>query len=186
MLGRTPAEAFSSFIEPIQSALNTVSVGRLLLARSKHGVPPGEPLIIALNGGNPVPLRSPVAGLLHIEAALRVMIEPMEFSRFRFQCIQTGYWTGLLDKEHNEILAFHWTPDAVRNERSYPHLHIGRVVLRDDAAPLGRFHKLHILTGQLSLQHLVRLTIEEFNVSPRPGMNRATVLEGLNRTIGDR
>ncbi|MCA9859282.1 MAG: hypothetical protein KC438_06140 [Thermomicrobiales bacterium] len=185
MLGRTPIEAYSSFVEPIQEALNTITVGRLLLARESGGIRVDSPLNLSLNGGMPAPLRSAAPGSMFVEVNLRVRIAALDFERFRYQCFQIGYWYRFFDTDLDEIVAFHWTPDVSSPERHYPHLHVGHIVVRQSSAFQGRFHKLHIPTGRISAMHLVRLAIEEFGVNVRPGMDRAAVLADLNRTIGD-
>lgn len=46
-----------------------------------------------------------------------------------------------------------------------------------------RFHKLHIPTGSISVEEIVRFAIEELAVEVRPGFDRATVPNELSRSI---
>jgi hypothetical protein len=185
MPGRTPTEAYHNFTEPNQSALNTISVGRLLLAR-KHGTINVETqLAVALNGGARSPLKWSGSGQIFIEVAILVSIDPLIFGEHRFQCRQIGYWHRISDGEGREILAYHWTPNVSGSERSFPHLHVGSAVPLFPSELASRFHKFHIPTGVMTVPQLVRFAIQELGVFVRPGLNQESVLAQLNRTIGD-
>lgn len=107
MLGRTPAEAYQNFIEPIQSALNTISVGRLLLARKEGGLKSEVPLNVSMNGGALTPLRHSTGGQFFLKVDFRLLIESINFGKHRFQCEQIGYWYAIFDSDEKEIIAYH-------------------------------------------------------------------------------
>lgn len=69
-----------------------------------------------------------------------------------------AYAYKLSTVRNEELLAFHWHPEATPPV-SFPHLHV-----RSDVAPLS--HKTHVPTGHVSLADVVRLLIVEFGVPP--------------------
>lgn len=80
-----------------------------------------------------------------------------------------SYWYILSTLEEREILAFHWTPEADPAATiTSPHLHIGSVNI-SDTAPLDSktFNKLHIPTGYVSIQSVVRFLITDIGVQVR-------------------
>ena len=56
MPGRTPTEAYFQFIEPMQRALNFVTVGRLLFGRPYGGPAAGSLIDTSFNNAEPAPL----------------------------------------------------------------------------------------------------------------------------------
>ena len=80
-----------------------------------------------------------------------------------------SYEQRILDRDDREILAFHWHPIGLSNVID-PHLHLSsRLNLiemgRDqEPLPLG---DMHILTGFVTLEDVVRLLISEFGIRPR-------------------
>jgi hypothetical protein len=185
MLGRTPFDAYRSFIEPVQSTFNTIAVGRLQLSAAAAHLPPGVPLDSYMNNGVPMPMRSSVIGACSLQVAIRAQVEPLTLGPYRFQCVLQGYLFALLADNDREILAFHWAPEAPGIQRSYPHMHIGAALSSAGNVAEDRFHKLHVPTSILSSQHIARFAIQELGVSVRPGMNRDAVLADLSREIGD-
>ncbi|MGI8964362.1 MAG: hypothetical protein ACR2GI_07655 [Thermomicrobiales bacterium] len=67
-------------------------------------------------------------------------------------------------------MTFHWTPEVnLVGQRKYPHLHVESALLDNDGPFLpDTFSKLHIPTGQLPLESIVRFAIEELGVEPIP------------------
>ena len=186
MPDRTPAEAYRSLAEPIQTALNTITVGRLSLLGIRSRIPVGTPFNVSLNGGTPSPLvLSGGVNQLFIEVAFWARIEPHLLESRRYDCFQTAYWYALSNEIGRELIAYHWTPDVRHLDRRFPHLHVGRLVTSQSKFIPTEFHKLHVPTNLVSVQHLVRFAIQELGVSVRPGLNRNEVLANLNREIGD-
>lgn len=185
MLGRTPFDAYRSFIGPVQSTFNTIAAGRLQLSAAAAHLPPGVPLDSYMNNGVPMPLRSSVIGACSLQVALRAQVEPLTLGPYRFQCMLRGYSFVICSVDGREVFTFHWAPDAPGIQRNYPHMHVGAVGSISSRVADDRFHKLHIPTGILSSQHLVRFAIQELGVPVRPGQSRDAVLAQLDREIGD-
>lgn len=74
----------------------------------------------------------------------------------------------LLDHQRQELLAFHWIPEAIgSNLITFPHLHIGPVLLGGQGVfRPGDLHKAHSPTGRLSLEAVIRLGISALEVRP--------------------
>lgn len=185
MLGRTSIDAYRSFVEPIQDAFNTIAKGRIHLPSGSASVASGARLDLLMNNGIPLPLRSSVLGSISLQIAMRASIELVEFGPYHFQCITCGYWYSFVAENGQEVVAFHWTPNAQRNERSFPHMHIGRAISARSALSEDRVHKLHIPTGVLSSHHIVRFAIQELGVQIQSSKSQAAVIADLNRQIGD-
>jgi len=80
-----------------------------------------------------------------------------------------SYEQRILDRDDREILAFHWHPTG-RSNVIDPHLHLsGRL----NPIDIGRNQELlpladmHIPTGFVTLEDVVRLLITEFGITPR-------------------
>lgn len=92
----------------------------------------------------------------------------------RYEAVTASYVYRILDLHEREILAFHWHPDGVSQVR-HPHLHLTsrtKPVEIDDPANPDRepeqiaFAAMHIATGLVPVEHVIRLLIEEFKVVP--------------------
>ncbi len=82
----------------------------------------------------------------------------------------TYYAYEILDVEEAEILTYHWHPAGVSSV-TRPHLHLSAKIGAVPAATLGqapaqvRLSDMHILTGRVLLEDVVRLLITEFKVN---------------------
>lgn len=180
MPGRTPTEAYFQFIDPIQRALNFITVGRFTVGRDVRGLRIDVIENAALNNGDFAPIRSSSLGPLLLTTGLRLRIDRIDIGNDPFDCQMIGYWFSIFTEESKEIIAFHWTPHVAGLERSFPHLHIGSIVSGGGSVLPERFHKLHIPTEIVSAEAFVRFAIEEFEVVVRPGLDRAAVLRSLS------
>jgi hypothetical protein len=183
MLDRTPAEAYRHDVDPVQRALNNITVGRLFLAHRQSGLVANAPLNVSMNGGAPSPLQRPGSSPLFVKLDFRVVIEPLIIEQNRFQCRQIAYWYAILDGSGEEIVAYHWTPDVNSPERPFPHLHVGIGMLGERSLFVRDVHKLHIPTSLIAVQQIVRFAIQELGVSVRPGLDRNRVLDQLDESM---
>ncbi len=89
--------------------------------------------------------------------------------RYRISTVQYEY--SVLDELDRELLVFHWqrNPPLTSGLKSLPHLHVNANVVhrsaRGDETVIG-MDKRHIPTGRVSLESVVRMLIEEFDVKP--------------------
>lgn len=63
----------------------------------------------------------------------------------------------LQDDDGNELIGWHWHPES---KITYPHLHV-------PADPI--HHKMHVPTGRVSIEAIIRLLINDFGVTPLRG-----------------
>ncbi len=75
----------------------------------------------------------------------------------------------MLDREDREILAFHWHPIGL-SDVTDPHIHLSSklnpIDMGRDQDPLP-LAGMHIPTGFVTLEDVVRLLITEFGITPR-------------------
>jgi hypothetical protein len=80
-----------------------------------------------------------------------------------------SYLYRILDREQREILAFHWHPAGLSNVVD-PHLHLSSrlntIEMGRDQEPLP-LADMHIPTGFVTLEDVVRLHVAVFGVAPR-------------------
>lgn len=179
MPGRTPSEAYFEFIDPIQRALNFITVGRLALSRSPGTLQIGTPENVVLNAGDPAPLRTLVGRQFRLDVSCRISIARIDSGKDPFECQMIAYRYAVLDQDIREVIAFHWAPNATDSSRAYPHLHVGAVVSGNGSVIPDRFHKLHLPTGPIFLEDVVRFAIEELGVEVRSALDRNSVLAEL-------
>ena len=179
---RTPSDAFSNYIDPLQRALNLITVGRLVHVRNRRGIAVGSVETALFNNGNLAPINAGRLGTLSISAGFQFRIVHASDVDDQFRCKTVEYWYSFQDESEQELLTFHWTPEAQLPLRSYPHVHIGNTVAKGSSFLPERFHKLHIPTTPLSAAAIVRFAIEELDVQARPGMARDAVLEVLQES----
>jgi hypothetical protein len=184
MPGRSPAGAYSDFIDPIQEALNLIAVGRLSVSHRQGGIEVGVQENVAFNGNDPALLRSATAGPIFLTVSMRVEVARIDIPNAPFDCRLTGYWYEIRMPGDRELIAYHWTPEIGGNQRPFPHLHIGSVVASGGQVMPNQFNKLHIPTGLLPAAAIVRFAIEELGVSVRPGKTRNAALQRLSTLIG--
>lgn len=79
------------------------------------------------------------------------------------------YEYRLLDHDQTELLVYHWQPGPAFQGSDHPHLHVSAALhaqvdaLNEQMIDLD---KLHISTGRVSLETVVRMLITEFEVAP--------------------
>lgn len=121
---------------------------------------------ISLNNGKPVRLDgTPI--LLFVAQRVRIVATD-DPDRGPFKVTTTEYAYRLLAIDEPEIVAFHWTPETTNpREVAYPHLHVGPAITRADSAIAAkRAHKLHIPTGRVSIEAVIRFAIDELGAEP--------------------
>jgi hypothetical protein len=121
---------------------------------------------IALNNMAPTALRGAIP--ISISIALEFRILKRRETLDPFTVARTKYFYVLATPTGQEVLAFHWAPDAIgQGEVTFPHVHVGRAVVTDATQVLPRtFHKVHIPTGFVTIGSVIRLAIVEFGVRP--------------------
>lgn len=174
MAGRTPDDAYRTYVDPIADALRCVTQKRVLRPEQSK-LTSNVAYGLSLNDMEPVPLKGEWAVTLTVGQRVRIDAVDRDAPRGPFVVRLIQYLYSFAATEGTEILGFHWTPDAIgQNVITVPHLHIGRALTAGQAAirPFD-FHKAHIPTGHVSVAAIVRLAIAEFGVTPlRPDWER--------------
>lgn len=181
MPGRTPAEALLNSIEPLQTALNYITVGRLTFGNASREFEPGTIQSVALNGGKPTPVRSTLVPSLSFSSIIWLRLHLDRGHREPYSCEIASYWHTFEIEQIGEFLAYHWTPLATGEARTSPHMHVGSLVTGSSSILPARFHKLHLATGIVTIEDVVRFAIEELNAELRPSLDRSVVLKSLAR-----
>lgn len=202
MAGRTPSEAYSTFIDSMNQALFCVTAGgRLFTSGDRRNLQVGEEYGVLLAGGGaaaddredgePIRLNSAARLWLGVAHTFVVKNDGPERTPYRISSIAYSYFFyDEVDHRRQEVIAFQWNKNAHPPERSYPHLHVNSVIT--NGSPFGprspfrpdKFHDLHIPTGRLSLEAVIMFAIEELKVETADNRTIATVLSLLRE--GDR
>ncbi len=101
------------------------------------------------------------------------------------------YEYRLLDRDHQELLVYHWQPGLRFLGPDHPHMHVSAALHAQVDARHRReigLDKLHMATGVVSLAAFVRMLITEFGVSPlrhdwRETLDRVEAEAALDREV---
>jgi hypothetical protein len=156
LAGRTQVEALAAFIDPLQRALSCVTLANLVYRR------PWRDAVQAL-GVSEEPIRLPVSSggsalSLYVEQQYQVVEAPDEQGPWK---IATRAYRYRIDSAAGaELILWHWHPrdrEGRPHRRPRPHLH----------AQVGELRGRHLLTGRVSLEAVIRVLLDEFDVRPR-------------------
>lgn len=170
MAGKTANAAFRNYIDPVQEALQCITLRRL--SRPAGGkLALNVPYSIALNDMDPIPLKGQHSLHLTVGQQVRLIRTEPDDERGPIRVTTISYFYAFsapVDGVVKEALTFQWTPEAVgANTVTFPHLHIGPALLVGQTAIRpDDLHRAHIPTGRVSLEAVVRLAITEFGVTP--------------------
>jgi hypothetical protein len=146
MPGRTPHDAFESFIESIRQAAGcmaachvTPSPGGSHTPNVEHGW--------ALNRGNGVTARG-----WHFEAAMKYLIIPFE-EGYRVTTVAYRY---RLARVGHDIWRLHWHPGGA-SDVAYPHVH---AALSGTEQPANNLLSAHLPTPRMTFEQSVRWSAE--------------------------
>lgn len=154
------------YVDPLNDAVQCVTRERLIVDSRTAVV--ASPFTVALRAMDPVPLRGAIPLLMRVGQVAGFVEDPLRRRKTAYEVRCLRYIYDFSTDSGQEIIAFHWTPDAVdANAVTFPHLHIGRAISagRSEIRPRD-IHKAHIPTGYVSLPGIVRLAITEFGVTP--------------------
>jgi hypothetical protein len=166
--GRNAREAFGNHVDLLRAALGCVTHPRLTVSpRSTPAV--DTTYSIALNDLDPVALSGGVPLMLTAGQFVRVEALAPDDPRGLYEIRLTQYLYALSTADDREILAFHWTPEAREHGVvTTPHLHIGPAISAGQTTVrTGDLHKVHLPTGRVSIEAVIRLAITEFGVIPK-------------------
>lgn len=168
MAGRNPKQAGKRFIGPIKTAVACI-LRQPLSVYVPDGYEVDKSIALSTPDFDPLPVKTDHGTLWVAIAISGQFIKDERQDRGPFRVTTTQYSFHLSDDEEqaNEIIAYHWTPNAGKGQRTFPHLHIGRSTLnakyRSDPYNL---HHMHLHTDRVSVEQFIMTLIEEFGVKP--------------------
>jgi len=166
--GRTPIQAGRNFISPIKTAVACV-LRQPLSAYVPDGYEVGRSIGLSTFDLDPLPVSSKNGTLWIAIAISGQFIKDERQDRGPIRVTTTQHTLSISEDEEQarEILAYHWTPNAGNDQRTFPHLHIGRSILdakyRSDPY---NYQDMHIHTDRVSVEQFILTLIEEFGVKP--------------------
>lgn len=168
MVGSTSTEALDSYARLVQAALHCVTAAKT----NRPAVRAGATGTLLLGHDEPVSASRPAdrrRAYIGLTQRFRV-VEVADAREHRFRVLIEDYEYKIFDSRRRELFVFHWHPESV-SEATWPHVHVGSVAV--DAAAEGmevgfyeRFSRLHIPTGMLAVEQVVRFLITELHVTP--------------------
>lgn len=169
MAGRTPTQAGRNFITPIKTAVACI-FRQPLSVSAPEGYKEDAGIGIWMPDLEPIPLRTGSYGTLWVSVAISGLIirdDRPGRGPFRVTTTQYSYQICADKDESDEIVIYHWTPNAEEGQRTFPHLHIGRSTLNSKygSSPCN-LHNLHLHTDRVSVEQFIMTLIEEFGVIP--------------------
>lgn len=175
----TIAKAYERYVTSMQAAVGCITHSRFVGATPRQ-VRLNATETLSLNRGDPVPLAS-AKGRLTFSAGQRFrIVQDLDAANGPYLVIIVQYWYQFALSNDREVLTYHWTPETEGpGERRYPHLHVGSSMLDPDGPYLpDTFSKLHIPTGQVPIEAIVRFAIEGLGVPPIPRDWKERLLKG--------
>ena len=122
--------------------------------------PSPSPHILTLNRRRPVALAGSSQLMLRVQQTYRLVESGPPGDSWQVDVVSYNY--VVFDFEQREIVVYHWHPRGNSHVLT-PHLHFGQ------GAQVGRpeVRDAHLPTGDVSLNAILRVLIEEMGVQPR-------------------
>ena len=158
MRGRTPAEAVSNYIDPIQLAVSCVTDSIVSVDGGYY--PSALPHLLTMN--REIPVRLGGESRLWFLLYKYYRIVESDSPGASWMVAETGYHYAFIDADGRDVFEYHWHPVG-QSPIITPHLHIGY------GAMVGRaeISNAHFLTGYVSISGVLRMLIRDFDVTPR-------------------
>ena len=113
--------------------------------------------VVHLATVGPVLLAGP--GRLKLLVRMRYRIVEAEGERGPWKVSTAGYIYELYSEEGNRVLGYHWHPQGPG--KKHTHLHLG-----PDVSTRHLNKRIHLPTGRIALEELLRVVIEDMGVEP--------------------
>lgn len=151
MPGRTPAEAFRAFVEPLETALGCVAHAKITVSPKGRGAVTKEHAW-AINAGDGAELGSG----LRLKATMRYVILRTSAAAQPFKVTTRKYMYAIEGPDRAEILSAHWHPES-SSPVEFPHWHIGGAALTPDGVLTPR---AHLRSARISFEDMVRQAVD--------------------------
>lgn len=166
MTARLPEDAVDILLAATRASARLITQ-RPIIASGRRSVGASIRLMFAPEG-DPVVLRSRATGRAFLFLMSHDYLIAKSDAHPQSTTLLTSYLYQILDRDENEILAYHYHPLS-RSPVAEPHLHLSNQVRPIDlgrgSAPLP-LADLHLTTGPVTLADIVRMLIVEFEVEP--------------------
>jgi hypothetical protein len=159
LAGRTPCEAVANFLAPLKAIIGCITAEGFVtrysqrgLARETAAFQDGIAILDRRNGQT-----------LKLELVHRYAVVEAERERGPWSVSTTEYIYEVADERDDPIATFHWHPVVAQegDEIRWPHVHAY------GAREALTLHKLHLPTGRVSIEAVVRFLIEDLDIIPR-------------------
>ena len=161
MPGRTPAEAVSAFLDPLQRAVSCVTRTPLQISRGGRKTA-AQPHMLSWDQDRPVPLKISGGSRIALDLTMRYEIVRKDTDQGLWAVSTRAYYYTVETEDGAQVFAYHWHPRG-KSSVTFPHLHLGHARLHHD----GVFsRKAHMPTGRISLESVIRLCIREYGIQP--------------------
>lgn len=161
----TPRQAVTRYLAPFRAALGCIQHGTLITTDARQPVS-DQVYALIVNDGEPLELRrNPSIAFGGGQLFRIVRDDTIADGPHRVHTVK--YFYAFATDDGQEILNFQWTPEEghLPGRKAFPHLHIGRGLLGGHAGVFpDTFHKLHVPTGRVSFESIIRFAIEELGV----------------------
>jgi hypothetical protein len=164
LAGRTPQEAVEDFLEPLREVVGCITDEGFVTRRPGSD---GEQQTAAFQSGFTI-LERPSGDALRLELLLRYVIVQAEGERGLWKVSTREYIYEIADERDELVAAYHWHPQSGRI--TWPHVHVYGA--RDSLT----LHKLHLPTGCIPVESIVRFLVEDLGVQPlRPNWDEIII-----------
>ena len=156
--GRRPAEVVNNYRSDVQRLISCVTDAVVGVDGGYYPSP--NPHFLTMNSGRPVTLGGPSRLMFRLQQNYRIVDSGLTGDAWQVDVV--GYNYAVIDAEVTEVLLYHWHPIG-NSPIVAPHLHLRR------GAQVGRteVRDAHLPTGDVSLNAILRVLIEEMGVRPR-------------------
>lgn len=159
MAGRTPQEAVAGFLAPLKAVVGCITSEGFVTRYSERD---GYQLAASFQDDFAIVTRRNGQSL-KLEFAHGYTLSQVQGERGLWTASTTEYIYEVADESDALIATFHWHPVSrlAGDEMRWPHVHAYGA--RDNLT----LHKLHLPTGRVSVEAVVRFLIEDLEVVPR-------------------
>ena len=159
MSGRTPREAVRNFLAPLKAVVGCVTSEGFVVRGTRAA---GERQTAHFQDGFAI-LSRRSGHTLSLELYHRYVIREAGGDRGLWTTSTIEYVYEVRDANGELIAAWHWHPTTARTDDQirWPHVHAHGT--RDNLT----LHRLHLPTGRVSIEAVVRFLIEDLEVVPR-------------------
>lgn len=108
---------------------------------------------------------------LTIAQSVAIVEDDRYLGEWRCRTTSYAYWIRA-EEDGNEVFFFHWDSGG----QTGPHVHVAAT--HDELGPI---HRIHIPTGRVSFEAVLRMLIDDLDVQPNRGDWRAILGEAAGR-----